>query len=649
MNEARRRNAISAVFIVVGCLLLAAATSQMAKASLGALSLSRDTYNYDGSPGSGTVDFGLLGDPALAATVSPAIVFHVSSDLEWRLSATMGGTLPVGCALEQRGQGSGTWTALSDGAPAILLDAQGPCGPTDISDELRLTVPWALPPGVYSVDIVYEIAFTDQTPPAVSSFAINAGAQYANASAWDPATLDYVVTDNSGVVDAMCFSNDGLAWTAWEDCAPSATRPLPGPDGVNTVWVKFRDQAGNESAPASDDIILDRTFPVISAVSVDYANVTDSSVVVTWLTDELEGASSQVEYGLDESYGLSSPLGSTPVTSHSVTVSGLLPATAYHYRVRSTDPAGNETVSGDYTFVTRPEPPSTLVVARRTGSLIYLDLSWGSVWGAANYIVYKRDVLAGGPWAVFTTVTGTTATDSVGLHDTFSFDYYVTAVNSLGAPDGESGPSNTVSAVGNGLPPVISNVAAATAQLTCLVTWDTDESSTSQVRFGTVSGHYTSETTVDPALVTGHSVTVTGLEAGTTYYYVVVSSDATGDTATSTEYSFATTGRTIPPAPYNLRGGREIGQGNKVVVQWDAAPMANGYRLWSRDVLDPSNPGVPNPNPGPWVLLTDTTDLQINDGRYGPHGSFHYEYYVVAYNELGESPESEHLWYFEAD
>src|SRR5207244_3834968 len=53
------------------------------------------------------------------------------------------------------------------------------------------------------------------------------------------------------------------------------------------------------------------------------------------------------------SYGSSSTLNTALVTSHSVSLTGLLASTTYHYRVKSRDAAGNLQTSGDFTFTTR--------------------------------------------------------------------------------------------------------------------------------------------------------------------------------------------------------------------------------------------------------------------------------------------------------
>lgn len=91
----------------------------------------------------------------------------------------------------------------------------------------------------------------------------------------------------------------------------------------------------------------DTTPPVIS--NVQASGITASAATITWTTDE--ASDSVVEYGLTTSYG-STASNATDVTSHSIPLSGLSANTLYHYRVKSTDVAGNTATSGDHTFQT---------------------------------------------------------------------------------------------------------------------------------------------------------------------------------------------------------------------------------------------------------------------------------------------------------
>jgi|GEM_PF-3390917 len=91
----------------------------------------------------------------------------------------------------------------------------------------------------------------------------------------------------------------------------------------------------------------DSTPPVISSVTATGINYNGATIL--WGTNE--PANSTVNYGLTTAYGQSAG-DAAYVYAHQVTLNGLLPDTIYHFRVRSRDGAGNESVSGDYSFRT---------------------------------------------------------------------------------------------------------------------------------------------------------------------------------------------------------------------------------------------------------------------------------------------------------
>jgi glucose/arabinose dehydrogenase len=94
---------------------------------------------------------------------------------------------------------------------------------------------------------------------------------------------------------------------------------------------------------------LDITPPVIS--NIRSSGITSTAATINWSTNE--PADSRVEYGLTTAYGSTTVLDPTLVTSHSLRLTGLRSRTTYHYRVISTDAAGNVTVSADGTFKTK--------------------------------------------------------------------------------------------------------------------------------------------------------------------------------------------------------------------------------------------------------------------------------------------------------
>jgi hypothetical protein len=108
----------------------------------------------------------------------------------------------------------------------------------------------------------------------------------------------------------------------------------------------------NSNTSISNAIIsygaADTTPPTISSVAS--SAITSFGATITWSTNE--ASDTQVEYGTTISYGSSTTLNASMVTSHSQGLSALSASTLYHYRVKSKDAANNLATSGDFTFTT---------------------------------------------------------------------------------------------------------------------------------------------------------------------------------------------------------------------------------------------------------------------------------------------------------
>jgi hypothetical protein len=79
--------------------------------------------------------------------------------------------------------------------------------------------------------------------------------------------------------------------------------------------------------------------------NVQSGSITTSSSQVVWTTNV--PANSSVDYGTTTAYGTSTPVDSTMVTSHQVTLSGLAAGTTYFYQVNSTDSKSNHGHGGN--------------------------------------------------------------------------------------------------------------------------------------------------------------------------------------------------------------------------------------------------------------------------------------------------------------
>ncbi len=97
-------------------------------------------------------------------------------------------------------------------------------------------------------------------------------------------------------------------------------------------------------------------------------------------------------------------------------------------------------------------------------------------------------------------------------------------------------------------PTISARTATSITNNSSTITWTTNEPATSRVEYGLTTS-YGSTTELDPALVTAHSVLLTGLAPNTTYNYRVHSIDAAGNERVSANSTFATTAGADTIAP----------------------------------------------------------------------------------------------------
>ena len=130
--------------------------------------------------------------------------------------------------------------------------------------------------------------------------------------------------------------------------------------------------------------------------------------------------------------------------------------------------------------------------------------------------------------------------DSVNV--TFKFKATATPVHSRGGGGGAyhryfAAPTSL--APGDTTPPVITNVSV-TLGHSATITWDTNEISDSLVKYGTKSREYTLEEH-NTTYVLSHAIRLKELKENSTYYFVVNSTDPSGNAAETPEYIFILT------------------------------------------------------------------------------------------------------------
>src|SRR3989441_2597945 len=318
-------------------------------------------------------------------------------------------------------------------------------------------------------------ALADVTPPTVSLTAPAAGATVLGSM-----TVSAGATDNVGIVGVQ-FKLDGVNLGA-EDTTNSYSiswNSTLAANGTHTLAAVARDAAGNTATSAVVSVTVDNTPPIISSVSA--FNISSSQATITWATNQ--ASDSQVEYGLTTAYGSSTPLNSSLLTAHAVTLTGLQATTTYHYRVKSRDAAGNLATSADFTLttliavpdLTPPSVPTNLGTSAVSSS--QMNLSWTASTdnvGVAGYNIYR-----GGSQIATTSLTSYSDT---GLSPSIAYVYQVSAFDAAGNVSAQSAPASAVTLSGPPLGP------------TCV----TSAGSWQNIAFAPQSGSFTAELDATP-------------------------------------------------------------------------------------------------------------------------------------------------------
>lgn len=294
-----------------------------------------------------------------------------------------------------------------------------------------------------------------------------------------------------------------------------------------------------ESEPQPNGLNGDTTPPLISGVA--YSGITASEATISWSTNEL--ATTQVEYGTTTSYGSSSVLDSSLVATHTVNLTGLTAATAYHYRVKSKDSSTNEAISGDNTFTTAAPSDTTAPVISSVASTTTTSaatITWNTNEGATSQVEYGQTTGYGSTTTLDQNLVTSHSVSLSGLNATTTYHFRVQSKDASNNVATSADTSFTTLPAPDTTPPVISRVTYTDITISdATITWTTDEPSTSQVEYGTTDGYGTSSV-LDGNLVTSHNVVLSGLEPGAKYHFRVRSKDSAGNEAVSIDTAFNT-------------------------------------------------------------------------------------------------------------
>lgn len=117
----------------------------------------------------------------------------------------------------------------------------------------------------------------DTTAPSGGSLSLPARASSVNVTATISATgANYMKLwgDIAASAGGSAIAENAASWVAYDT---SASIILTGTDGTKTVYIKFKDDVGNESSAVSASVILDTSVPVVTIIGPDVSKISKVS------------------------------------------------------------------------------------------------------------------------------------------------------------------------------------------------------------------------------------------------------------------------------------------------------------------------------------------------------------------------------------
>lgn len=412
------------------------------------------------------------------------------------------------------------------------------------------------------------------TAPAapVSSAASSVGIEsmVANWAAADGASGYYLDVSISPVFASYITGYQSL------DVGNVTTYLITGLQSGTTYYYHVRayNSGGTSANSNRQDVILLPSVPVATTAT----GTTATTFTANW--NAVAGATGyKFDASTDPSFGAGNfvtGFEDIAVATNSKAVTGLTAGTIYYYRVRSTNASGTGTTSSNVIDVTTIPPAP---VAQAAGSITKNSFAanWALSAGAAGY---KLDVSTDAGFGSF--VSGYSNLDvgnvltysTTGLTAGTIYYYQVRAYNTSGTSASSGSITVTTSGLAPRTPAV--NPASVIATTSFTASWSASAGATK----------YYLDVATDPGFaalnivagfgnleVAGTSQSVTGLTAGTAYYYRVRAFNADGLSGNSSIVSLVT----LPAQTTSLASSNVVNNG--FTVTWDAMTGATGYKI----------------------------------------------------------------------
>jgi peptidoglycan hydrolase-like protein with peptidoglycan-binding domain len=394
------------------------------------------------------------------------------------------------------------------GAPGSVAQPAAP-SPSASSPSSTATTATSSPPEstpLFAITPGYGGGGTVTTPPTISGTPSNMTAEASSAFGAAVTYTTPSATDYYGEADTV-------------SCSPASGSTFA--LGTTTVTCSATNKFGNSSHSSFTVTVQDTTPPTITGTpSNSTAQATSpSGAIVTYspptAPDAVDGTD---PVSCSPASGSTFALGVTTVSCTATDAHGNIAQTSFTVTVQDTSapsiaitaPSNGTTVGGSSVTLTATASDNIVAVANVQFKVDGTNI--GSAVTSSPYtITWNSKSVADGShtlYAVAESASANYATSSVAI------------------------------SVRNS-PPVLSSIATSSvATSTAIITWTTDEPATSQVNYGTTTSYGSASSSA--ALVTSHSITLTGLTASSTYDFQVQSVDAESNAAFSSNQTFVT-------------------------------------------------------------------------------------------------------------
>ncbi len=318
-------------------------------------------------------------------------------------------------------------------------------------------------------------------------------------------------------------------------------------------------------------------------------NIGPKKATITWTTDR--DSDSKVAIGTAPGQYAQQEIGnSAQQPDHQVDLTNLQPSTTYYYVTKWTDSDGNTGTSPEKSFTTLPAP-NVGEVAITGVSVSGATISFSVTGASQARLSYGASESFGAVKTIDTAATTSTYSVNLdGLSDDTKFYFRIDLVDADGnlyIKDVQTFTTKARPKITNLRFQPVADAPSSTQQ----ITWDTNVPATSRVSYGPQSTP--PKDAVDSALVTQHSIVLTGLVDDTDYALQAISVNAEGISASSEVRTFKTALDTRPPKisevviESSVRGTGSEARG-QVVVSWKTDELSTsqvGYGIGQTGAL----------------------------------------------------------------